>query len=196
MSSKHTQVGLRSRILDIVSNEVELISDLLVTTVAGVAYGYIEAFWVPSSVWQPAVLILFGKFAYYHVGFLILMLALTTGLVATHFQWFDRDDHRHKAHIIYAGSTFLAISPLAFMVEDMTWFTLQLRPIGPNDWTMMIPYVGTLGLNLRSTWLPAWYIGVFISTWVFLTIAMIVADKSYQGFKKHLQRNLEDHRNG
>ena len=180
MANRHKKISPWSRISEIASNEVELISDLLVTTVAGVAYGYIEAFWVPTNVWQPAILIIFGKFAPYHIGFLVLMLALTIGLVATHFQWFDRG---HLEHIAYAVCTFLAICPLAFMVEDMSWFALQLRPIAEMDWTMMIPQLGPLGLNLGFTWLPAWYIGVFISTCIFLTIALIVADTSYQRFK-------------
>ena len=80
-----------------VSYDIELVSDLLVTTAAGVAYGYIEAFWVPTSIWQPSALRIFGRFAYYHIGFFALMLALTSGLVITHYQWFDPE--YHSAHI-------------------------------------------------------------------------------------------------
>jgi hypothetical protein len=155
------------------SYDIELISDLLVTTAAGVAYGYIEAFWVPTSLYPPATLRVFGRFAYYHIGFFALMVVLATGLVVTHYQWFDPEYHR--AHIIYALATFAAILPLAFMVEDMSWFALQLRPIGPKDWTV----IWGLGIKVGSTVIPAWYIGVILWAWIFLSTALTYAEKSY-----------------
>ena len=170
------------------SYDIELISDLLVTTAAGVAYGYIEAFWVPTSVWQPSALRIFGRFAYYHIGFFALMLALTIGLVVTHYQWFDPKYYR--AHIIYAIATFFAIFPLAFMVEDMTWYALQLRSIGRQDWTMIRP---GLGLNLGFTWVPAWYIVVIVSTWIFLSIALTYTRRSYERFEAKRRRKRQSH---
>lgn len=187
------QNKLWSVFIEKVRYDIELISDLLVTTAAGVAYGYIEAFWVPTSIWVPAALPIFGWFSYYHVGFFSLMLALTTGLVVTHYQWFDPKDR--KEHIIYAIATFLAILPLAFMVEDMSWFALQLRPITPKDWTMIIPGFGPRGVKIEGlklgwmsvgvTWIPDWYIGVILSTCVFLTIALTYATKSYDSYQTH-----------
>ena len=161
------------------SNDIELISDLLVTTAAGVAYGYIEAFWVPTSIWQPSALRVFGRFAYYHIGFFALMLVLTIGLVITHYQWFEPT--YHTAHIIYALATFAGLLPLAFMVEDMSWFALQLRPIQQTDWTV----AWGLGFNVgKITYVPGWYIFVIVWTWLCLSVALTFAGKSYDIRKK------------
>jgi hypothetical protein len=157
------------------SYEIETISELTAAFIAGVDYGIIEAKWIPTgSLGLP----LFGRFSYYHLGLVVLMLIVATALAWSHLQWILTD---RKKYVLLICAAAL---PLSLMVEDATWFVTRSQPIGYNEWTMIVP---GLGINLGFTWLPFWYLGTLAWSLVMLYLSGKYAERGYQAYKTKMK---------
>jgi hypothetical protein len=165
------RVGLAvNNIAGKLSYEIEAISELTATFVVGVDYGIIEAKWIPT---ESLGLPLLGRFSYYHVGLLVLMLVVGTALAWSHLQWIIKD---RKKYILYVCAAAL---PLSLMIEDATWFATRSQPIGYDEWTMIRP---GWGINLGFTWLPFWYIGTLAWSVLMLYLSGKYADRGYRAY--------------
>lgn len=156
------------------SYEIETISELAATVIAGIDYGIIEARWIPTgSLGLP----LFGRFSYYHVGLLLLMLVVSTALAWSHLQWIFED---RKKYVLYVCAAAL---PLSLLVEDATWFVTRSQPIGYSEWTMIRP---GWGVNLGFTWLPFWYLGTIAWGVIMLYLSRRYAERGYQAYRTRM----------
>jgi hypothetical protein len=152
------------------SYEIETISELTATVIAGVDYGIIEAKWIPTGSLQ---LSLFGRFSYYHVGFLVLMLVVGTALAWSHLQWIFKDRKKYLLLICAAAL------PLSLMIEDAAWFVTRSQPIGYSEWTMIGP---GWGINLGFTWLPFWYLITLTWSVTMLYFSSKYAERGYRAY--------------
>ncbi|MGA2461656.1 MAG: hypothetical protein ABSF82_09570 [Candidatus Bathyarchaeia archaeon] len=150
--------------------EIEIVSQLAATFIAGADYGVIEAKWIPTgSLGLP----LFGRFSYYHVDLLVLMLVVSTALAWSHLQWILEDK---KKYVLFICAAAL---PLSLLIEDATWFVTRWQPIGYDEWTMMRP---GWGLNLGFTWVPLWYIATLAWSVAMLYLSNKYAAKGYRAY--------------
>jgi hypothetical protein len=158
------------------SYEIEAVSQITASLIAGIDYGVIEALWIPTgSLGLP----IFGRFSYYHVGLVVLMLVVSSALAWSHLQWLFDD---RRKYVICVCS---AAIPLSLLVEDITWFVTRGQPIRYDEWTMIRP---GLGINAGFTWIPIWYLLVFSWSVIMLELARKYADKGYKAYLKHLQK--------
>jgi hypothetical protein len=155
--------------------EIEAVSQITASLIAGMDYGIIEALWIPTG---SLALTIYGRFSYYHVGLVVLMLVVSSALAWSHLQWIF--DSRRK----YVICVCSAAIPLSLLVEDITWFVTRGQPIRYDEWTMIWP---SLGINAGFTWIPLWYIIVFSWSVFMLYLARKYADKGYKAYLKHLQ---------
>jgi hypothetical protein len=164
------QISLLKVIGNKLEYEIETVSQLTATTVAGIDYGIIEAKWIPTgSLGLP----LLGRFSYYHVGLLVLMLVVSSALAWSHLQWILENKRKYVLFVCTAAL------PLSLLIEDITWFVVQGQPIRYDEWTMIKP---GWGINLGVTWIPYWYVGTVILSTALLWLANKYAEKGYQAF--------------
>lgn len=157
--------------------DIETVSQLVATFIAGVDYGIIEAKWIPTgSLGLP----LFGRFSYYHIGLLVLMLVVTTALAWSHLQWILED---RKKYVLFICA---AAIPLSLLIEDATWFVTRWQPIGYDEWTMIKP---GLGLNLGFTWIPLWYFAILAWSVTMLYLSSKYAEKGYRAYLASMTRS-------
>jgi len=158
-----------------VEYEIEMVSQLTATFVAGIDYGIIEAKWIPTgSLGLP----LLGRFSYYHVALLVLMLVVSTALAWSHLQWLWEDMRQRFKYVLLVCASAL---PLSVLVEDITWFIAKGQPIHYNEWTMIRP---GWGINVGFTWIPFWYIGVICLSLILLFFANRSAELGYKKSQK------------
>ncbi len=164
-------IGLSLRkIIGKLSYEIEAVTQLGATFVAGVDYGIIEAKWIPTGTLG---LPLFGRFSPYHVGLVVLMLVVSTALAWSHLQWIL--EHRKK-YVLFICAAAL---PLSLLIEDAAWFVTRWQPIAYDEWTMVWP---GFGVNLGFTWVPVWYLAVLAWSVLMLQLARKYAEQGYQAF--------------
>lgn len=145
-----------NRIRNGINYQAELLSQLFVVFGAAITFGVMEGKWIDTGNLSLRV---FGRFAYYHVGLLILMAVVSFALAVSHVRWLLSGK---KLYVLFMC---IGCLPLALLVEDMTWFVVRWQPIKREEWTMMSP---GLGLNLFNlTWIPLWY---FIATGFCITM--------------------------
>lgn len=176
MTAFKAAIGLKSigRVLGAtarkLSYEIETVSQLAATFVAGVDYGIIEAKWIPTgSLGLP----LLGRFSYYHVCLLVLMFVVSTSLAWSHLQWILEDEKKYLLFICAAAL------PLSLLIEDATWFVTRWQPISFDEWTMIRP---GLGINLGFTWIPLWYVVAFAWSAIMLHLSRMYAGKGYRAY--------------
>jgi hypothetical protein len=165
-------ISIRAAITGKLNYEIEAVSQVTASLIAGIDYGIVEAWWIPTgSLGLP----IFGRFSYYHVGLVVLMLVVSSALAWSHLQWIL--DSRRK----YVICVCSAAIPLSLLVEDITWFVTKGQPIRYNEWTMIHP---GWGINAGFTWIPFWYILVFSWSAIMLELARKYADKGYRAYLK------------
>jgi hypothetical protein len=165
-----SQISLLKVIGKKLEYEIETVSQLTATSVAGIDYGIIEAKWIPTgSLGLP----LFGRFSYYHIGLLVLMLVVSSALAWSHLQWILEN---RKKYVIFICAAAL---PLCVLIEDITWFAVRRQPIRYDEWTMIKP---GWGINIGVTWIPYWYVGTVVLTAVLLWLANKSAEKGYRAY--------------
>ena len=158
-----------------INYQIELVSQLITVISIGIVYGIIESNWIPTDTMNAATIPILGNhWSYYHLFLLAIVFIASFSLALSHIHWIISN---RKKYILFMC---LALLPLGLMIEDATWFVARWRPIENNEWTMLSP---GLGVNIGFTWIPLWYILVWIFSLVFLWISDYYADK---GFKKYL----------
>jgi len=163
-----TKPSLFRAIVSKLEYEIEAVSQLLATLVTGIDYGVIEAKWIPTgSLGLP----LFGRFSYYHICLLVLMLVVSSALAWSHLYWLQVNK---KKYVVFVCAAAL---PLSLLVEDITWFVASWQPIRYDEWTMIRP---GLGVNLGFTWVPFWYFGALAVSLLLLYLSSRFAEKGYQ----------------
>jgi hypothetical protein len=169
--------SIRSVIWNKASNEIEALSQITASLIAGIDYGIIEAWWIPT---ESLPLPIYGRFSYYHVGLVVLMLIVSSALAWSHLQWIF-DDRKW-----YVMSVCSAAIPLSLLVEDITWFVASGRPMRYGEWTMIQP---GWGINVGFTWIPLWYLIVFSWSVIMLCFARRFADKGYKVYLRETRRS-------
>ncbi len=67
------------------------------------------------------------------------------------------------------------------MFEDASWYIVQGKAIGKNDWTMIKP---GWGIDLGFTWVPYWYIAVIVVSSILIYLSNRYANIGYNLYKK------------
>lgn len=153
--------------------EIELVSQLFVVFVAATTFGIMEGKWINTDILLLPVL---GRFAYYHVGLLVLMATVSFSLAISHIQWIASN---RKKYILLMC---LASLPLSLLTEDLIWFIVRWQPITRSEWTMIFPGLGINFFNI--TWIPLWYVLTIAFSTTMFVIANRWAEKGYQKYCK------------
>jgi hypothetical protein len=160
-------------ILTKIQYNIELLSQLFVIFVVAGTYGFIESLYIPTDTMP---LPIGGRWSYYHIGLVIIMLATSFSLALSHIECILTN--RKKYILIMCAAAF----PLSLMVEDIFWFISRWQPISRSEWTMMSP---GLGINLGFSWIPLWYIVVAA-----ISVGLYFAANKYAniGHQEYLKR--------
>ena len=156
------------------SHDVEILTQLLLVFAAGITYGILEAFWIPTSTMNATKIPYIGHFAYYHICLIVLMAVASFSLAINQLQWILL--HRVK----YPTIMGIAGMPLSLLIEDIVWFIANKQPIRKDEWTMIWPGAGFNFFNL--TYIPFWYIVVVLISGGLYWWANRLAESGYQRF--------------
>jgi len=101
-----SEISILGAITGRLNYEIEAVSQITASLIAGIDYGIVEALWIPTG---SLALTIYGRFSYYHVGLVVLMLIVSSALAWSHLQWIFDD---RKKYVICVCSAAIPLSLL------------------------------------------------------------------------------------
>jgi len=150
--------------------KLEVHTQLFLVSSIAICFGIMESLFIDTA---PFNLVLFGKWSYYHVGLMFLIIVGSFAMSISNIQRMVRDRKRYML-LMGIGSV-----PYGLMLEDITWFAARWQPIAKNDWTM---FKDGWGIYLGFTWIPFWYIVVITFTLMMFSWANECAKRGYEAY--------------